>query len=466
MSKGNRLLISLLCISITLLLSGSSFVQSKGTQETTETSAEISATIIDPSIPGIHRDWTSINLTIFDNFGLPWNLVLEGRYNRTFLGSKFLYSNFWTQTWWVYFWKIPKGMLGYTSLGFQPDSPPTGWSVKVWPATINTTTEVMEHRITVYAQVNRLASNYSPVIKIKCIRYDTFGVEYGISYINLPLKAISFNFIYVQALEPTKKAPPRSIVSFPIEVTNKGEYRNTFQFNVTGELGTYGLVSEQGLTLDPKETRTIQLQVATPEVFYDVGTPRKIDIFVYPSGNPSAKFNLSVIVITEGFYISPLITVPLAIIIILVIIIYFLFFYLRAKRERELYGKPDKPWTIPEERAHLAELKRDDKEAYRKERQMMEDEYTSALLYYKDYRASLKQKPEEKPPEQSVETEKPKEKPKRRLPSFPNILKKSETPPPVPKKEPIVPADEQAKQKALAKIKSEQEKQLKKLNKK
>ncbi len=457
---------SLLCISLTLLLSGSSFVQSKGTQETVETSAEISATIIDQSLPGIQKNWTAINLTVFDNFGLPWNLILEGRYNRTFLGSKFLYSNFWTQTWWVYFWKIPKGMLGYTSLGFQPEYP-IGWSVKVIPSTINSTTEGMEHHITVYAQVNQLASNYSPLIRIKCIRYDTFGIEYGTSYINLPLKAVSLNFTYVQAIEPTKKAPPRSVVSFPIEVTNKGEYKNTFQFNVTGESGTYGLVSQQSLTLDPGETRTVQLLVSTPEVFYDVGTPRKIDVSVYPLGMPGTKSDLSVIVITEGFYISPLITLPLAVIIVLVIIIYFLFFYLRSKRERELYGKPDKPWTISEEQEHLAELKRDDKVAYKKERLMMEDEYQSALLYYKDYRASLKQKPEkkaeEKPPEKPVEMEKSKEKPKRRLPSF---FKKSEAQTKEPKKESITPVETQAKEKALAKIKSEQEKQLKKLNKK
>jgi hypothetical protein len=447
---------SLLCISLFLLLSGSAFVQSKETQEEVVTSAEISATIDDFIIPGIQKNWTAIHLTVIDNYGLNWTAIKEMQKDPKHPLYKILFSDFWTQTWWVYVYRIPKGILGYTSILLKPEYP-EGWAVKVIPSAFNTTTAGMRHPVTVYAQVNELASDYNPLIKIRVIRYDTFGAEYGSSYINLPLKAVSLNYAYIDAIEPTKKAPPRSLVNFPIEVTNKGEYRNTFQFNITGESGIYGLVAQQSLTLDSGETRIIQLQVITPEVFYDYGTPRKVDISIYPLGNPSGKISASVIVITEGFYLSPLITFILGIIIILSLIIYFLFFYLRAKRERELYGKPDKPWTIPEERAHLAELKRTDKTAYEQERAMMEDEYKSALLYYKDYRASLKPKPKEKIPEKPVQ----KEKPKKRIPI---LKKKSGTPPKEQKNESIVlPVEDQAKEKALAKIRREQEKQLKKL---
>lgn len=456
MEKGKQLFISMLCISLFLILSESSLVQSKKAQEAIPNTAEISVTIDDVIIPGIQKNWTAINLTVIDNYGLNWTAIKALQKDPKHPLYKILFSDFWTQTWWVYVYKIPKGILGYTSILLKPEYP-EGWAVKVNPSAFNTTTAGMRHPITVYAQVNELASDYSPLIKIKVIRFDTFGAEYGTSYINLPLKAIGLNFAYMNAIEPTKKASPRSVVSFPIEVTNEGEYRNTYQFDVTGELGTYGLVTQQSLTLDRGEMRTVRVQVMTPEVFYDVGTPRKVDISIYPLGNPGGKSTLSVIVITEGFYISPLITFILGIIIILALIIYFLFFYLRAKRERDLYGRPDKPWTIPEERAHLVELKRTDKTAYEQERAMMGDEYKSALLYYKDYRASLRPKPEEKILEKPVQ----KEKPKKRIPI---LSKKAEAPPKEQKTESIMlPVEDQTKEKALAKIRREQEKQLKKL---
>lgn len=471
MYRGKQLLMTLFCILVLLLSIGSSLVQSKKTQKEDETEgAGVGATIDNAVLPGIQKDWTAINLTIRDNFGLQWNRFLPG-------GDLSFYPQWWMQTWWVYVYKVPKGMLGYTSIKFVPEYP-DGWAIKIEPSTIGKTCNQMTHHVIVYAQVNELASDYNPLIKIKCIRYLTDGVEYASSYIYLPLKAVSLNFAYVRALETTKKAPPRSIVSFPIEVTNKGEYRNTFQFNVAGQLGTYGLVAQQSLTLNSGETRTIQLQVITPEVFYDVGTPRKVDISIYPLGNPTEKISLSVIVMTEGFYISPLITLPIGAIIILVLIIYFIFFYLRNKRERELYGKPNKPWTIPEERTHLAELKREDKDAYKHERLMMEDEYKSALLWYDDYRKTLT-KPEEKKPIKSLSTlfkkaetpqtiaEKPEKKQnKKPVKSLLAIFEKSEKPLKTEQKKPSIPAEDIAKEKTLTKIKSEQEKQLKKLREK
>jgi len=469
MCKGKQLSMTLICISLLLLTIGSSLVQSIKTQENVETTAEISATINDFIIPGIQKNWTEIHLTVIDNFGLNWTWYLPG-------GIAGYYPIWWQQIWWVHVYKVPKGVLGYTSIQFQPEYP-DGWAVKVIPSSIDTTTSGFRHQITVYAQVNELASDYSPLIRIKCIRYDTMAVEYGSSYINLPLKAVSLNFAYIRALEPTKNAPPRSIVSFPIEVTNKGEYRNTYQFNVTGQLGTYGLLSQQSLTLDAGETRTVDLQVMTPEVFYDVGTPRKVDISIYPLGNPDGKFDVSVIVMTEGLYISPLISFTIGIIIVLALLIYFFLFYLRAKRERDVYGKPNKPWTIPEERTHLAELKRDDKDAYKQERLMMEDEYKSALLWYDDYRRTLRKIPEEKKSIKSLLTlfkkaetplntaEKPEKKPVKSLLA---IFKKSEKPLKTKqkKKKQSIPADDIAKEKALAKIKSEQEKQLRKMTEK
>jgi len=418
--------------------------QSLKTQEQQAT-AEIGVIINESTIPGIKKNWTTINLTITDNFGMDWDWL------------KSTFSTFQMQVIWPIMFGIPdlKRYLGYTSLQFQPEYP-EGWAVKVEPSSIKETTQGKKFSVVVSIQVNELASQYSPTIRIKAIRYDALGGEYGYTYITLPVKAVSFNYVFVNALEPTKKAAPKSVVYFPIQITNKGEYKGMYQFTVNGQLGTYGLVSQQSLILNPGETKTVQLGVMTPEVFYDIGTPRQVDISVYPLGNPTENFDFSVVVITEGFYISPLISFVLAVIIILALLVYFLFFYLRAKRERERYGKPEKPWKIPEERQHLEELKQDDKQAYDKERMMMEDEYKSAMLWYTSYRAAMKRKPKEIKP---VQTEKPK---KRTL----TIFKRSQKKPKQEKVEAIVPVDDQSKQKALAKIQREQEKQLRKMKEK
>jgi hypothetical protein len=210
------------------------------------------------------------------------------------------------------------------------------------------------------------------------------------------------------------------------------------------------------IVLNPGDTQAVTINVLTPEKFYDIGTPHTINVFVTSTSDPTPKLIGSLVVITEGAYISPLIGIIAIPIIVIVLLVYLVFFYWRTKREKDRYGKPDKPWNIPEEKEHLRQLKKTDKKAYDEEKRLMEDEYQSAMLYYKDYRQSMKgTRVEEAPPKE--------EKPKRQLPK---LLKKSETPKKPPKVEEkkveaIVPAEDQAKQRALAKIQKEQEKALK-----
>ena len=77
-------------------------------------------------------------------------------------------------------------------------------------------------------------------------------------------------------------------------------------------------------------------------------------------------------------------------IIVVLIILFILFYYIKSKRDQELFVKPTKPWTLPEEKKYLDKLKEKDKEEYDKVLQMMKDEYQSALLWFEDYRNSMK----------------------------------------------------------------------------
>jgi len=457
-----------LYISLLLVFSSSTFSQIVNGQEEQQT-AEIALRIDDVKIPNIAKNWTAIPLVIDDNFGLDWNYINQN------------FGKFTTNIYWRIMFGLPEieRYLGYTSILFEPDedSVPEGWFVKIEPSTIGETTANMSHKITMYAQVNELAAKYNPTIRIKCIRFDVLGDIYGVTYATIPLKAVSLNYAFINALEPSKKTAPKTLIYFPIEVTNKGEYIDTYHFEIKDNDGTYSLISQQVLVLNPGEKKTVELGVFTPEVFFDAGTPRRIDIILYPIRSPSEKFEASVIVITEGFYISPLVGLILAPIIILLIMIYFIFLYLKQKRDKKLYGKPPvKPWILPEKKQYLKELIKKDEEKYKKEMEKLKDEYNSALESYKQKRTEKKQR-KGKNKQKAESKEKQKEGKENKLISFFKKSEKKEEKPIKKEEEPErIKTEEQdiqqkseegqrKKEEALLRIKREQEKQRRKIKK-
>jgi hypothetical protein len=153
-----------------------------------------------------------------------------------------------------------------------------------------------------------------------------------------------------------------------------------------------------------------------------------------------------------------------------------------------VFGKPQKPWTLPEEKPHLQALKEEDKQAYEQERKMMNDEYKSALLWYQHERQTMKYSSEkeekttvplETVPRNNFTTKisgmlkKTKEKigslTKREEPKKkPSVQKKKSVKKPIKKQKkepekPAPPTQDMRKEEALAKIKKEQEKQRRKL---
>ncbi len=70
---------------------------------------------------------------------------------------------------------------------------------------------------------------------------------------------------------------------------------------------------------------------------------------------------------------------------LLLLLIIGFYFYRRKKTYEKVCQKPDKPWNIPEEKRHLEQLKKTNKEEYNNVLEMMEQEYQSAFLWYKAY---------------------------------------------------------------------------------
>jgi uncharacterized membrane protein len=196
-------------------------------------------------------------------------------------------------------------------------------------------------------------------------------------------------YLDVKPIDTVKEVPPDSIVNFEIEVTNLGYFIDTFVATVESDDDVTGLLSDQSFVLNPRETRTVTLYVYTQDTFFDPGTTHTLNISAYSLKYPDNKYFAQVQVTTRGFYFSPLLIFSMALVIIILIMIYVVFFYVKEKRDRELFGKPDKPWTIPKEKKYLEKLKEKDKEEYDKVLHMMKDEYQSALLWFEDYRNSM-----------------------------------------------------------------------------
>lgn len=451
-------------------------------QEPDETESAQVAILIDGDLPPIqNNNWTNINLTLFDQFGINWDRLKVYKIRTRLI-------------WPITLGPYVRRFTGYTSIELYPEiieGDPTGWEVRMNDSVIPEADQGRQYSRILQVQTNRLDVDYSVTIGIRIIRRDVWGDIAGESYAYIPVKTSPFNYLDVKSVNPSIKASPKSIVNFQIDITNRGYYEDLFQFDIKSNDGLFGIANEQSINIKPGETKRVSIGVLTKESFYDPGTPHVIDIYAYSLKDPTKIMVGNVVIITEGIYITPLVWIILIPIIIILLVIYFIFFYLKQKKEQELFGKPKKPWKIPEEKKHLEELKQKDKQAYEKERLMMEDEYKSALLWYDDQRQSIRneqhkpksnnfnsklneffKKPEtkkektiknkkEKPPKKEKKTSKKKEKPveKEEKPKeTPEIIKDQYTS--IKKRS---AESERKKQVALEKIRRAQEKQKKKM---
>ena len=434
-------------------------------QETITEPAEVVGTLSDPKIPSIKTaEWTTINLTILDGYGIPWET----------LSTKFPILS-------RYIWPVVmpswKDFLGYSALRFEPEiveGDPRGWYTKITPSAIATADQGKIYNLKLEVKTDDVAVDYAVVVGVKVTRIAPSGEDIGVSYVNIPVKASSLNNLKMTAGFTTKETSPRSHVTIDISLTNRGYYRDMFSLKFVEESGATIFASQQVIVLDPEETQQVRIDVLTPEKFFDLGTPNIINIYATSISDPNPAPIGSFVIVTKGFYFSPLIGIVLIPIILIIVIIFIFWFFIKERRDIERFGKPEKPWKIPEEKANLLDLKQDDKKAYQQERQMMKDEYKSSMLWYKDYRQEMKQESIEKESAQketlgkklsslfkkSETTSVQKEKPKKKS-SIP--LKKSVEKPKKEVVKPIVSVKDTSKEEAIAKIKSEQEKQLKML---
>jgi len=340
--------------------------QSVTSQDTSDTESAQVALTIDGKLPPIsNENWTRINITLHDQFGIDWERFITPK-SEGGVGFPIWYMKLV----WPFQLRMPDigRFLGYTSIELNAkmidDS--AGWEVHIPENVITNANPGKKYKKTIDVKTNTLGADYSATIEIEIIRIDVWGESCGVTYVYIPVKASPFNFLTIKSVKSTIIASPKSVAYFQIDITNDGYYEDIFQFDIKSNDGLTGIANEQTIDLKTGETKRVTIGILTEEKFFDPGTSHTIDIYAYSTGDPTPTKVGSVILITEGFYISPLVGIILAPIIIILLIIYLIFFYRKQKKEQELFGKPQKPWNIPIERKHLEELKQKDKEAYEK----------------------------------------------------------------------------------------------------
>ncbi len=371
-------------IFIVLLFASISIVSPVSSQEE-QYPADINAQIIG-DIPSVAiSNWTEIEIEIKDAFGIDWGKLSE------------MLPEWWMKLFWPLNPAFPQPVqrfLGPTSFKLEPEiiqGDPNGWYTKISPTNVGDSLTGDSHRITLSVQADDAYLDNSVVIGIKVTRIDTLGGVIGHSYVYVPVKASPTNFIKMRTLEEsTKEAPLKSLVYFTLDIVNEGFYRDVFEFEIEEENGLMALMDQQAVTIHPGETKRVTLEILTPEKLYDLGTPNELKIYVRSSGDETKTLVGNLVVITKGIYISPLVGIIAAPIIALLVIGYIGFALYKDKQDKELYGKPDKPWNIPAEQKHLQELKKKDAEEYQKVLDLMKQEYQSAILSWKSIQGKRK----------------------------------------------------------------------------
>jgi hypothetical protein len=352
-------------------------------EEQQQESAEIVAYIDTPNnrIPPIGiSNWTIINITVLDAYGINWS----------YLSQEFPILS-------QYVWPIIhpswKPFLGLSSLRFETeiiDGNPKGWYTKITPSAIPSADQGRIYKLKLEVQTDDIAVDYAVVVGIKTTRVNVFGVDSGISYIYVPVKASSLNNIKMETAITNKETSPFSYVYFDLNIKNYGYYRDMFSLEFITENGLIVSATEQLFVLEPGESGNVEISVLTPEKLFDIGTPNKIEVYVTSSSDETPILIGTLVVVTRGIYITPLAVIIAVPIIIMIILIYLYYNNYKNKKEIEIFGKPDKPWKIKEEKKYLEEIREKNKDEYVKTIDMMKDEYKSAILWYKDYMKNKK----------------------------------------------------------------------------
>lgn len=203
------------------------------------------------------------------------------------------------------------------------------------------------------------------------------------------VKVERFHFAVIDPPESIEVASD-DIISIPIEIRNYGSHIDTFNFRAYTDPDSGLIVSPPpAVTIKPREVVQTKFSVATPRNFQDPGTVHSIEIEAYSVYDTEATFKNTVTIVTRGVYVSEFAAIYFAFFVLLIVLGALFLFYQRKRILSRYCKKPKKPWNLSEEKKYLEKLKKKDKKEFNKVFKMMEEEYTSSLLWYKYYKKAI-----------------------------------------------------------------------------
>ncbi|HHF59285.1 MAG TPA: hypothetical protein ENL44_03705, partial [Thermoplasmatales archaeon] len=169
----------------------------------------------------------------------------------------------------------------------------TGWHAIVEPSLITGSTSGKKANLTLKVRIDGPTVQPMANVVIKVIRKGRGGEILGVTYHKISLKAEHVYLLDIKPLKGAVEVLPGSIFSVPVEITNRGNYIETFRVSVEGD-DVATPFGSQLLTINPGETIKTNIQVHTPFSFFDLGTARNIEIKAYPVGSPESVFTAGI----------------------------------------------------------------------------------------------------------------------------------------------------------------------------
>jgi hypothetical protein len=189
------------------------------------------------------------------------------------------------------------------------------------------------------------------------------------------------------------KIRPYQVKSIPITIRNQGSHIDTFNFRVKCDDKSMVVTPPPVLTLKPGEEAKALVGIAAPRRFLSIGSTASIFIEAYSVDDPDTVFINTITLTTTGIHTTGGPTYNFVLLIITLFIIALILLYILRRRKEKISTKPDKPWNIPEEKEYLVKLREKDKKKYNETLKMMDEEYESALLWHRYYTiAKIKKK--------------------------------------------------------------------------
>ena len=121
-------------------------------------------------------------------------------------------------------------LLGYNSVVFETEiiNNPFGWEAWVSPSSVTYFTGESTADVDLHVKVSRPTTANTATIRIKYTAYSGGENIMGTATTDVLVSIKQYHLAEVNAINQHREVPPDTVVYFPIEVTNRGNYEDTF----------------------------------------------------------------------------------------------------------------------------------------------------------------------------------------------------------------------------------------------